>query len=142
MNAFFDTNVLIAAFISRGRCAEVFEHCMGKHHVFISNFVLDELTEKLRKKFKYPQEEIDTAQRIILSGATIVAEATSLKISCRDKDDIHIIAAAITANADCIISGDDDLNVLKKVHGISIIKPGDFWKFEENFNAHGFAHTI
>jgi uncharacterized protein len=135
MNVFFDTNVLIAAFISHGRCAEVFEHCMGNHRVLISNFVLDELTEKLRKKFKYPQEEIDEAHRIILSSATITTEAPSLEINCRDEDDVHIIAAAVAADADCIISGDDDLIILKKVHGIPIIKPGDFWKFEEAYNA-------
>jgi uncharacterized protein len=134
MNIFIDTNVLIAAFVSRGRCSELLEHCMGRHRVFISHFVLDELTEKLRKKFKYPQDEIDEAQRIILSGATITNEAASLEINCRDKDDLHIIAAAVAANADCIITGDGDLCVLKKVHGIPIIKPGDFWKFEE-------AHT-
>jgi putative PIN family toxin of toxin-antitoxin system len=136
MNIFFDTNVLIAAFISHGRCSELFEHCMDKHRVFVSKFVLDELTEKLRKKFKYPQQDIDEAQQVILSGATVTAEANALEIVCRDKDDLHIIAAAIAANVDCIISGDDDLHVLKKVHGIPIIKPGEFWKFEETFSAY------
>jgi uncharacterized protein len=136
MNIFIDTNVLIAAFVSRGQCAELLEHCMGRHRVFTSHFVLGELSEKLRKKFKYPQDEIDEAQRIVLSGATITEEAALSGISCRDVDDVHIIAAAIAANADCIISGDDDLRVLKKVHGIPIIKPGDFWKFEESFNIH------
>jgi predicted nucleic acid-binding protein len=32
----------------------------------------------------------------------------------------------------CIVSGDDDLLVLKKVHNIPIVSPHDFWKFEEN----------
>jgi putative PIN family toxin of toxin-antitoxin system len=134
MNIFIDTNVLIAAFVSHGLCAEVLEHCMGRHRVFTSDFVLDELSEKLKKKFKYPQNEIDETRRIILSGATISGEAASAGISCRDKDDVHIIAAAVAANADCIISGDEDLIVLKKVHGIPIVSPRDFWKFEESFN--------
>jgi len=32
-------------------------------------------------------------------------------------------------------SGDEDLQDMKKVQNIPIIKPADFWKFEEDFKA-------
>jgi putative PIN family toxin of toxin-antitoxin system len=109
---------------------------MGTHNVFTSRFVLNEFGAKLLNKFKYSKDEIEHAERIVLSGATITEEAPHKNISCRDKDDFHILAAAINADVDCIISGDEDLLSLKKVYGIPIIKPRDFWKFEEDFAIH------
>ena len=49
----------------------------------------------------------------------------------RDKDDDHILAAALKAKVDCIITGDNDLLVLKAIEGIPILFPADFWKLEQ-----------
>ena len=135
MKIFIDTNVLVAAFITHGSCNELFVHCMTKHHVFTSEFSLKELSRTLAKKFKYPVDEIEQTKRIILSGATITTEALLSQPFSRDKDDDHIIAAAIKVDVDCILSGDNDLLTLKKVHGIPIVSPRDFWKFEEAFGS-------
>ncbi|NIR52488.1 putative toxin-antitoxin system toxin component, PIN family [candidate division KSB1 bacterium] len=43
-----------------------------------------------------------------------------------DPDDDNIIATAIAANCDCIISGDKDLITLKQVNNIRIIKSAEF----------------
>jgi putative PIN family toxin of toxin-antitoxin system len=135
MKIFFDTNVLIAAFISHGACNELIEHCMSEYAVYTSKYVLDELADKLRKKFKYPENEIAEAQKIILTGASLTEEIPNPPSLSRDKDDNHIIAAALKINADCIISGDKDLLDLKTAHGIPVINPKGFWKFEEDFKA-------
>lgn len=131
MKIFIDTNVLVAAFVTHGACNELFVHCMMKHHVFTSDFALTELSRTLAKKFKYPPDEIEQAQKIILSSATVTTEAPLTHVISRDKDDDHIIAAAIKSEVDCIVSGDNDLLTLKKVHGIPILSPRDFWLFEE-----------
>lgn len=47
MRIVFDTNVLIAAFISHGACNELSEHCELKHHLVLTDFILEELEEKL-----------------------------------------------------------------------------------------------
>ena len=36
MRLVLDTNVLISAFISRGLCTQVFEHC-AKHHELVTS---------------------------------------------------------------------------------------------------------
>jgi len=45
---------------------------------------------------------------------------------CRDPDDDHILAAAISGKCDGIITGDKDLLVLKSYEGIEILSPRDF----------------
>jgi len=95
MKIFFDTNVLIAAFIARGTCSDLLEHCLVEHKIYISLWVLDELYEKLVMKFRFPKAKVDQM------------------------------------NVDCLISGDEDLLVLKNFQGLPIIRPGDFWRFEK-----------
>ena len=44
MNIVFDTNVLIAAYISpNGRAYQTLKYCLTHHRVFCSAFILDEL---------------------------------------------------------------------------------------------------
>jgi predicted nucleic acid-binding protein len=43
MKVFFDTNVLVAAFISHGVCCDLFDYCLENHSVYTSDFVLKEL---------------------------------------------------------------------------------------------------
>ena len=46
---------------------------------------------------------------------------------CRDKNDNDIISLAVSNNVDYLITGDNDLLVLKKYNKIKIISPRDFW---------------
>jgi hypothetical protein len=135
MKIFFDTNVLAAAFISHGACAELFDHCLENHLVYTSDFVVEELLEKLAGKFHFTNEKVLWACNHLRINTTLTAESTLTHRLCRDKDDDHILAASIHAQVDCIISGDKDLLDMKKVQHISIVKPADFWKFEEDFKA-------
>jgi uncharacterized protein len=50
--------------------------------------------------------------------------------ACRDADD-DILAAAVSVGADCILTGDKDLLVLKSFKGINIISPKRFWVLEK-----------
>ena len=47
MKVFFDTNVLIAAFATRGLCSDLFVHVLLEHELIVGEVVLDELREKL-----------------------------------------------------------------------------------------------
>jgi putative PIN family toxin of toxin-antitoxin system len=135
MKVFIDTNVLIAAYISHAACYDIYDRCLDKHIVYSSEFVRQELFGKLVKKFRLAEEKVQWAYNHHCMHTILVTEARLLNSICRDTDDDHILAAAIKADVDCIISGDQDLLSLKKVHGIPIISPRDFWKFEEEFNS-------
>lgn len=51
--------------------------------------------------------------------------------ACRDPDDDHVIGTALAGQADCIVTGDSDLLVLKRYEEISIVAPSAFTRFEE-----------
>lgn len=133
MKILFDTNVLIAAFISHGSCFELFEHCSRQHDLFTSKFILSELQKNLQKKFKFSDSEVKQVINLLLSRLSVIDPITAIKPICRDKDDDNILAAALAVCCDCLVTGDKDLLILKKYEGIPILKPLDFWEFEQGF---------
>lgn len=127
MRVVLDTNVIIAAFAARGLCAEVFEICLSDHTVILSEHIISETYEKLIKKIRLPE---NTAQSIIdymRDTAEIVTPTVVEESVCRDKDDVKIIGTALKGKAKFIITGDDDLLVLKSYKGIRIVTPREFW---------------
>jgi uncharacterized protein len=126
-----DTNVLIAAFISKGFCYEWLEHCALRHELITSNFILEELREKLTTKFKFTNEEAEEVVELLCSKMKIVEPVKFDTQICRDADDDNILGTAKAGNCDCIVTGDKDLLVLKKYEGIDIISPSEFLDYEE-----------
>jgi putative PIN family toxin of toxin-antitoxin system len=127
-----DTNVLIAALIARGVCHELLEHCARRHKLVTSDFILDEVREKLIQKFKYTSEVADEAVRLLRARMEVVTPASLSAPVCRDADDDNILAAASTGNCEFIITGDKDLLVLHSFAEVKIVSPGDFQKLESN----------
>lgn len=133
MRIVFDTNVLIAAFIARGICNELLEHCSQAHDLITSQFILDEFGEKLTGKFKFTQAEASAAVSLLLTKLQVVIPAELDTPISRDSDDDNIIATAVAGQCDCIVTGDNDLLVLENFNGIAIIKPADFSEYEAAF---------
>ena len=131
MRVLLDTNVLIAAFISsQGRCAELLEHCAQAHELVTSDALLEEYHEKLVKKFRLPPNLADARIALLRSQMEVVQPASLPSPICRDPDDDQVLAAALTANCRCIVTGDHDLLVLGSCEGVAIITPGEFAAFE------------
>ena len=134
MKVFFDTNVIISAFITRGHASELFEHCLATHKCYTSDFVLSELDKNLKNKFKYSKTEIKTVRDFLKENLDIVEKYEKPKKKvCRDEDDDSILAASVSVNVDCIVTGDKDLKILRSFKGINIVSPKDFWTLEKIF---------
>ena len=131
MRVVLDTNVLIAAFIARGVCAELLEHCVLHHVVVLSDQILDELREHLVGKFKYDQQHADDAMNLLRSQMEIITPQPLKQFVCRDPDDDWVLATAISGSAACVVTGDKDLLVLESHEGIAIVTPSQFADFEE-----------
>jgi putative PIN family toxin of toxin-antitoxin system len=131
MKVFFDTNVLVAAYATHGACNELLNHCIAHHAIYTSDFVLKELHQKLLNKIKLTEKETDLIILFLHRNSVISEEQKMSRHVSRDRDDDHILAAALNSRADCIITGDKDLLVLKHFKGIPIILPADFWVFEQ-----------
>ena len=95
MKGFFDTNVIISAFITHGYASEVFEHCLSTHKSYTSDFVVVELKNNIRKKFQYSEIETKNVLDFIRENLVIVKNYKKIVDSvCRDPDDDNILAAA------------------------------------------------
>jgi putative PIN family toxin of toxin-antitoxin system len=124
-----DTSVLIAAHISRaGVCAELFEDVLMEHQLLICEFILDELTRKLREKFEFPARLAKDVRHSIAQAALIIEPAILQPDACRDREALPILGTAIAGKADLLITVDKDLLDLKVINDIPIVKPGAFWK--------------
>lgn len=128
MIAVFDTNVLIAAIITEGICSKLLHRARAGEFSLIScPFIMKELRRILSKKFRLSQEELALAMEPISEAVSQVIEH-NLKITdiCRDSDDDDIIACAVAAKADYLVTGDFDLLEIKSYKEVKIITPRDF----------------
>jgi predicted nucleic acid-binding protein len=65
----------------------------------------------------------------LLQQDTVFAEpAKPPRIELRDKDDLPILAAAIAAGAEVLVTGDKELLDLGHIEGLEIISPRQFWE--------------
>ena len=133
MRIVLDTNVLIASLISRGKCYALVEHSLKVHEIISSKFILEELSEKLQKKFKYETEDITEALSIFQTKMEIVTPTKLAQQVCRDIDDDWVLATALAGKAQCIVTGDKDLLAIATFENIDIIAPVDFQAYEEKY---------
>ena len=131
MRLVLDTNVIFAAFAARGLTHSVFELCIDKHIVIISEHILDELQRIFLKKLKLPQTNIDLIFKYLKEICILEDSIDVADTECRDKDDLKILGLAKNTKPDLIISGDNDLLVLKKFQKIPIVSPREFWELQK-----------
>jgi len=134
MKIVFDTNVLIAAFITKGVCSELLDHCIRHHHIITSEFILNEFKFQLRKKFNYQDYDIEEAINLLRQKVICINPKSINKQVCRDITDDIILGTAVAGNASCVITGDKDLLVLRQYESIDIISPGEFSIYEASNN--------
>jgi putative PIN family toxin of toxin-antitoxin system len=128
LRAVFDTNVVIAAFLTEGICAKLLSRARRRDFdLILCDGILQEFKVVLKKKFASSPHET-TAALVLLSEAAIEIQGRTDSITpiCRDSDDDLILACARQADADYIVTGDEDLLVLKNYEGISIVNPREF----------------
>lgn len=126
MKIVIDTNVLISAFLFPGISAEVFDFAVRNYDVFVSEVILDEFSRKCIQKFKI-EAAMCEAMIAKLRRSVAVANPVGSKPSlCRDPDDDEILWLAASVSADILLTGDDDLLVLREFEKISVLNPRQF----------------
>jgi putative PIN family toxin of toxin-antitoxin system len=120
-----DTNVLIAGLVADGLCRDIVKRRLPACELFTSRALLNELAEKLREKFGFDSKELPLLKSYE-DAAAMVKPARLPKRVCRDPDDDEVLATALAARADIILTGDNDLLVLKTHEGIRILSPRQF----------------
>ena len=128
MKAVFDTNVFLSSFLTEGVCAKLLLRARRKQFILITcPFILQEVQNILKRKFSATRGEIQSTMKLISEAAqTVIHPNVSVDGVCRDPDDDNILACVLEANADFLVTGDEDLLTLKKFHKASIISPRNF----------------
>jgi putative PIN family toxin of toxin-antitoxin system len=128
LRAVFDTNVLVAAFVTEGICSKILMRGRKRQfHLIACPVILREFQHVLIKKFSVTRDEAQSALKIIIEVMhSIVRPSQSVQGICRDPDDDAILACALGAGAGYLVTGDMDLLELKIYKGIRIVTPRDF----------------
>ena len=125
MKLVVDTNVLVAGLVADGLCRDILKRRLPACELFTSRALLDELAEKLKEKFGLDPGGLPLL-KIYAEEATVVKPKPLARPVCRDSDDDEVLATALAAEAEIILTGDKDLLVLKEFQGIKIFSPRQF----------------
>ena len=120
-----DTNVLVAALVADGLCRDIVKRRLPRMALYTSRELLDELDSVLRVKFRADLATLPFL-RMYRERVILVEPVQLKKRVCRDPDDDVVLGTAKAAGADAILTGDEDLLVLRSFEGIAIVPPRAF----------------
>jgi putative PIN family toxin of toxin-antitoxin system len=136
MKVVFDTNVLLAAFLTEGLSAKLLLRAKrSEFELYLCPFILREFQEKLKTKFNATSAEIREAVSLVREAASIAdPDKSSVRVykASKDPDDDEVIACAVAAGAQYLVTGDSDLKDIGNYDAVKIISPRSFeMLFEE-----------
>lgn len=125
-----DSNVIISAFLFGGPPARVLDRALaGAVQCFTSLPILDEVRDVLQR----PKFGLAPAQALAMVEefhdlCQIVTPTEKVRAVPADPDDNMILACAIAADANLIISGDSRLLSMGQWRSIRILSPAEFMR--------------
>jgi len=140
MNVVLDTNVWVSAWLWRGIPNNFIRLARNRQIIICtSEPLLAELENTLAyKKLQKKIQSLNLTQEQLLIGTREIAEMYAIKNlavpELRDPDDSIVLATAIAAQAEVIITGDRDLLVLKDYQETKIMTAKDFLQQYFNFD--------
>jgi putative PIN family toxin of toxin-antitoxin system len=125
-----DTNVLISAtLIAGGTPARAVDtlHASRAVLLFSEATRLELETRLLRPKFdRYLSLQNRRAFLAQIDAISELVPIDGIPMACRDPSDDKFLETAVNGDADCLITGDHDLLVMRQVGDIPILSPQDF----------------
>jgi uncharacterized protein len=131
MRVVLDTNVLLSGLLWYGAPHTLIERVREGTLILVSSpALLAELSEVIaRPQFATILARSNTSRERSLAELRALAEVLTppplAEPVCRDPDDDAVLALALAARADLIVSGDRDLLDLKRFQNIPIVTPAE-----------------
>ena len=129
MRVFLDTNVLAAAFTTRGLCADVVRYVLAEHQLIAGDVILDELRDVLANRFTLPAATTKDILDLLRSQEVVAKPKKPASTPIRDSDDAWVLASAIDGRCDVLVTGDRDLLDIADAAPLPILSPRGFWEF-------------
>ena len=127
MRVVLDSNVLLAGYGTRGLCEALLDVCLDAHQLVLSEHILGELRRYLTVKFKASEEHADAIIASLRKEAEVVEPAAVPSGAFTDPDDLPVIGTAVAGQADCLVTGDRELQALGSYENIPILSPRAFY---------------
>jgi uncharacterized protein len=127
MRLFFDTNVLVSAFAARGLCADLLRLVLTHHTLLTGDVVIAELRDVLQRKLRLPPDRIEAIEAFLREQPMAYHPGQILGLGLVDADDEWVVASAVLAQADSLISGDQGLLACSDPP-LSILSPRQCWE--------------
>lgn len=131
MRLVLDANTVVSGLLWHGTPGKLIEAAQAKTiSLYTSAPLLAELNGVLLRRKFAGQLEARALQAVeVFQGyaalATIIAPAVIAPVIVKDPADDAVLACALAAQADLIVSGDSDLLDLKNYHGIPIVSAAE-----------------
>lgn len=127
-----DTNVYISALLFGGLPGAFLDLPLSRSFtLIISAVLLDELDEKLTRKFDVSAKNAALIRSRLESVADVVQPSTALNVIVEDPDDNRVLECAVEGGAEVIVTGDRHLLGLAEFQGISIVTVRQFLESSE-----------
>lgn len=121
-----DSNVLVAAFSARGLCSDLLAHVLSEHHLVVPDAVRDETLRILSEKFRLSSAALSSVVAVIDRCEAAPALGASSPVPVRDPDDERVLAEALGAGVQILVTGDKDLLEVAEQSPIPILSPRAF----------------
>jgi len=122
-----DTNVLVAAFATRGLCADVLRSVLAEHELVVGEVILAELRNALTSKLQLPADHLQTIEAVFAPFQVIPRPSEPSPLPVRDLADRWIVATAVAGKADVLVTGDRDLLAVRAESPVRILEPRALW---------------
>ena len=83
----------------------------------------------IRKQYSYSNRQVAMFCQGLRGATNLVAKIPVIKVVANDPNDNMVVACAIKAKAQYIVTRDDDILVIGKYKGIKIVTPEEFMDF-------------
>lgn len=127
MKVCLDTDVLVAAFATRGLCADVLRAVLAEHDLVLGEVIIGELRRVLKQKLRLPVERLQSVEEVLAGFDVIPKPAKPSPVAVRDPADRWILATAVAGDADVLVTGDADLLAVRAEAPLPILDPRAFW---------------
>ncbi len=133
LRATLDTNVLVSGLMGvKNPPRQIIDAWLDGHFTLVTSlYLVEELAHvlsypRISERIRLDQSEVDGILAALLSQTVVVPGELELSEITRDPKDDAIVACAVEGEADYIVSGDEDLLVLRAYEGTEIVTPRRF----------------
>ncbi len=127
-----DSVIAVSAFLTEGLTADLVSQCQGNVNLYTAEEILQEIRQVLlekphiRRRYMYAPDTVEIFIDYLRNVSTVVTQLPKIRVIERDPKDDIIIACAVAASANYIVSRDRDLLDLGNYQQIQIVTPKAF----------------